>query len=50
MPVECALGTLNTTRDEQLPAVSVTWRSRISLWNTAELKVIPPFEYLTPAS
>ena len=26
IPWVCALGTLNTTRDEQLPASAVTWR------------------------
>ena len=50
MPVVWAFGTLNTRRDEQLPASTVTWRSLILLWKTAELKVMPRFEYLTPAS
>ena len=50
MPVVCALGTLNTMRDEQLPASTVTCRFLMSVWKTAALKVMPRFEYLTPAS
>ena len=49
-PVECALGTLNTTRDEQDPASSVTWRSFIWVWNAAALKRIPGRCTLTPTS
>ena len=49
-PVVCALGTLKTTRDEQLPASAVTCRFLIWLWKAAALKVMPCFEYLTPAS
>jgi hypothetical protein len=49
-PEECALGTLNTTRDEHEPASSVTCRSFIWVWNKAALKRSPACATFTPTS
>jgi hypothetical protein len=37
-----AFGTLNTRRDEHEPAVTISWRSRMSMWNADTLSDARP--------